>query len=185
MTPPELLTKWVAKKHDGQVIKSTAHPYCNHPVVVATLAKPAFALGYEIGLCHDLLEDTDTTKNELLDILLNFEYSDAEARIITTRVVELTDVFTAAAYPGLGKAARKELEAKRLQTISPEAQTVKYCDLVDNIDWVLKHDQKRAKQYLLKKQFLLADMALGDKELRQLALNLIQQGLFNLAKVSN
>jgi len=175
MTSSELLTDWVALKHAGQLIKRTDEPYFNHLITVATLAKSAAELGYEIGLCHDLLEDTCTTEAELLKALLDFGYSDQQANFITSCVVELTDVFTAAAYPHLSKSKRKKLEAARLLTISPAAQTVKYADLIYNVNWVLKYDLKHVKRYVLKKQLLLAGLNRGDQDLWQQALKCTQQ----------
>lgn len=177
MTPAEQLTDWVALRHEGQMIRRTEEPYFNHLVAVAELSKSAVALGYEIGLCHDLLEDTDTTSKELLTALLSFGYTDQEAGTITACVVELTDVFTSEAYPLLSKAKRKKRESARLLTITAAAQTVKYADLVYNINWVLKYDQKHAHKYLLKKQVLLTGLNRGNEELRQKAIDLIQQSL--------
>lgn len=185
MTPEQQLKDWVALRHQGQVIRRTGAPYFDHLIAVAEMTKPVLALGYEIGLCHDVLEDTDTTAAELLTALIGFGYTDAEANLISSCVVELTDVFTAAAYPDLSKKARKELESARLLTISPAAQTVKYSDLIYNIDWVLKYDQKHAEAYLLKKQLLLAGLNKGDEALRQRALNEIHRGLILAWRLKN
>ena len=152
MTPAEKLTDWVAARHKGQVKKYNGEPYFIHVLAVAQVAKPATMLGYEIGLCHDLLEDTPTTENELFETLLGFGYDDMEANYITIRVVELTDIFTAATYPGLSRAERKAKEASRLATISAGAQTVKYCDMLYNMDLVLRYDKPNADQYLKKRQ---------------------------------
>jgi (p)ppGpp synthase/HD superfamily hydrolase len=184
MAPAERLTDWIVQKHKGQLIRRSGEPYFNHLVAVAALAKPAVKLGYEIGLCHDLLEDTGTTENELLASLQNFGYSAADAGFITTRVVELTDFFTAAAFPKLSKSVRKAKEAKRLLTISPEAQTVKYCDLIDNIKWVMQYDRHNAMKYLKKKEMLLVGMDAGDQSMRQMAIGQIHQGLSAIRKKS-
>jgi (p)ppGpp synthase/HD superfamily hydrolase len=177
MTPAEQLTRWVADKHQYQRIKKTGQPYFTHLVAVAEMAASVTFLGFEIGLCHDLLEDTGTTAGELLVALRRFNYDAKKAAYITLRVAELTDVFTSAAYPGLSKGARKEKEALRLYGVSAGAQTVKYCDLIDNIKWVLKHDQKHAAGYLQKKDILLAGMNKGDQGIRQKALDMIHNGL--------
>lgn len=173
MTPPERLKDWVALKHAGQLIKRTGEPYFNHLIAVADLAS-CIELGYEIGLCHDLLEDTSTTEAELSAALLDFGYNGKQANLITHCVVELTDVFTASAYPNLSKSKRKKLESARLLTLSPVAQTVKYADLIYNINWVLKYDLKHAQRYLLKKQRLLSGLNRGDQNLWQKALKCTQ-----------
>lgn len=177
MTPAERLTEWVARKHGGQIIRRTDLPYFSHLTTVAALAGAVAELGYETGLCHDLLEDTTVTNAELYNALSGFGYSVHDAGLITKSVVELTDVFTASAYPDDNKKERKKRESARLATISGLAQTVKYGDLIDNINWVLKYDQKRAKKYLKKKKLLLENLTKGDHNLRQKAFDSIHSGL--------
>lgn len=167
------LTEWVKIKHDGQLIRRVGEPYFNHLIAVATMAKDA-VFGYEIGLCHDLLEDTATSSAELRDNLIKFGYSEKDSSFITSSVVELTDVFTTTAYPGLSKKKRKKLEAARLMTIGPVAQTVKYADLIYNMEWVWKYDQKHLKKYVKKKRKLLIGLNKGDPMLHKEALNLIR-----------
>jgi len=177
MKPAEQLANWVEEKHRGQLIRDTEEPYFMHLVTVAEMAGPATLFGYEIGLCHDLLEDTSTTQNELHEALVSFNYDKTDTDYITACVVELTDVYTSAAYPHLGKKARKEKEALRLSAISPAAQTVKYCDLIYNINWMLHHDRKHAAKYLKRKKHLVTCMSEGDEGLRQKALETINDGL--------
>jgi (p)ppGpp synthase/HD superfamily hydrolase len=174
------LTDWVRQKHEDQLIRRTAIPYFRHLVFVAQTVSTATTLGYEIGLCHDLLEDTTTTVAELRTTLQNFGYGETDAGQITACVVELTDVYTKKAYPDTSKTNRKEREAKRLTTISSLAQTVKYADLIDNIKWVLKHDTGNAVTYLQKKQILLYLMDKGDHRLHAQALALIDRTLGKL-----
>ena len=176
-TPTELLTQWVAKQHGRQTKKHTGDLYFMHLEAVATMAKPATLMGYEIGLCHDILEDTPVTRNELFEALLDFGYNDMEANYITVRVVELTDVFKSSEYPGLSRIERKEKEAHRLTTISPGAQTVKYCDLIYNMPLVIKYDKEHAGEYLRKKQLLLKGMVDGDKGLHEEAMKIAEAGL--------
>jgi len=177
MTPVENLVNWVAVQHHGQLIKRTLEPYFNHVLTVANLAKPVVTLGFEIGLCHDLLEDTDTTAEELPVRLITFGYTETEANTIAIAVVELTDVFTREAYPDLKKKERKKMEQGRLLLISPAAQTVKCCDLIYNIKWMLRYERKHAKKYLQKKQILVTGLIGADPGLRQQTLDLIQIGL--------
>lgn len=182
MIAAEKLVEWIGVKHSGQLIRRTEKPYIDHLLAVAEMAKPAVAFGYEIGLCHDLLEDTDVSEEELRRVLISIGYSIIAADLITACVKELTDVFTAAAYPDWTKPERKAREAERLVSISAIAQTVKYCDLIDNIDWVLKFDQKHAKKYLKKKKLLVSMMDKGDEGLRQRLMNVINKGLGSIQK---
>ena len=185
MKPAEQLANWVEEKHRGQLIRDTEEPYFMHLVAVAEMAGPATSLGYEIGLCHDLLEDTPVTKDELHEALISFNYAKTDADHITACVAELTDVYTSAAYPYLGKKARKEKEALRLSAISADAQTVKYCDLIYNINWMLHHDRKHAAKYLKRKKHLVTCMAAGDKGLRQKAFDIINNGLLFIRMIND
>ena len=181
MRPVDLLTAWVKLKFDGNKIKRSGQPYFNHLTVVAELAAPLVSMGYEIGICHDLLEDTSVTENEFLKALNSFGYNDLDAVYISGTVIELTDVFTSDAYPKLSKMRRKEKEVERLAGISSVAQTVKYCDLMDNIKWVMQYDLKHASKYLLKKRMLLSAMCKGDGEMRQKVINEINEQVNKLA----
>jgi hypothetical protein len=62
---------------------------------------------------HDVLEDTDTTIDELIE---------AFGPGIAEIVADLTNVYTKAAYPKLNRARRKRLETERLAHISPRGQ---------------------------------------------------------------
>ncbi|MCX2477639.1 hypothetical protein OQY15_00970 [Pedobacter sp. MC2016-15] len=177
ITSEDQLQNWVADKFRGQFIKRTLEPYMNHLNAVASMAKQSTEHGYEIGLCHDLLEDTETTARELIAALLSFGYSQFSASLISTCVVELTDVFTKAAYPKMKKKLRKKVESLRLLTISPVAQTVKYADLIYNAEWIIKYDSKHAQKYLRKKKRLLAAMTKGDSFLHEQAVNVMKTGL--------
>jgi (p)ppGpp synthase/HD superfamily hydrolase len=181
MTNTELLTNWVQQKHQGQIKKYSGDPYFHHVAAVAAMAKDATMFGYEIGLCHDLLEDTPTTQNDLFETLLGFGYADMEANYITIRVVELTDVFTSAAYPAMNRTQRKAAENLRLATISAGAQTVKYADIIYNTNLVLHHDRPHAAEYLQNKQALLNTLTHGDKALHQQAIELVSEGLRSLS----
>lgn len=167
MTAETLLTQWVKLKYEGHRIKRSGEPYFKHLLAVAELAAPVTCMGYETGLCHDLLEDTTTIQHELSEALTGFGYAVSDASYIAACVVELTDVFTRLAYPAFSKKARKEREALRLTGISPAAQTIKYCDLIDNIKWVMEYDQRHALKYLLKKRLLINVMTRGDKGIRE------------------
>ena len=166
MTAREQLTAWVRQQHAGQLIRETDQPYFDHLLRVAVMAGEYAILGYEVGLCHDLLEKTLVTTDQLHFVLVDFGYPDGEAWIIVDGVIELTDVFTKAVYPGFKKKKLKKREAKRLASISPLAQTVKYADLADNIQWMHLHRPEKTPAYLAKKQQLLLIMNKGNAELQ-------------------
>lgn len=65
---------------------------------------------------HDILEDTDTTEQELLDV----EY-------VTERVVELVKILTRQKY-------ETYMEYIRRVAVDEDARRIKLCDLLDNMD---------------------------------------------------
>lgn len=176
MNRKEKLLTWIEKQHEGQLIKDTSEPYLNHLTEVARLAS-IIPLGYEIGLCHDLFEETKITESDLKSALTTFNYNQAEADIISIAVTELTDVFTKKDYPDLSKSVRKKMEAERLANISPAAQTVKYADLIYNIGWMLEHDRKHVKKYLKRKRLLIKYMKAGHTFLRDQVIQRIESAL--------
>ena len=64
----EKAIEFAAVKHEGQVRKGTTIPYIAHPFGVALLLQKEHQRNEVIaaGALHDTLEDTDTTKEELL-----------------------------------------------------------------------------------------------------------------------
>ncbi|HHW68994.1 MAG TPA: bifunctional (p)ppGpp synthetase/guanosine-3',5'-bis(diphosphate) 3'-pyrophosphohydrolase, partial [Tenericutes bacterium] len=65
----ELIKTFVIKKHGNQKRKQGS-PYYLHPFAVADILKQNnFPLEYQIvGYMHDLLEDTDTTEEEIINL---------------------------------------------------------------------------------------------------------------------
>lgn len=160
------LLEFVRQAHEGQVRNYTGEPYFNHVLNVA-MASKFLALGFEIGLCHDLLEDTKTTEHQLRAILYSF-YTMSETEFIVRGVIELTDVYTKESYPELNRKQRKELEFKRLSEVHPIVQSVKYCDLIDNMASIKYHDPKFYKVYVKEKKELISVMKEGNKELLEI-----------------
>lgn len=174
------LKNFVKKMHKDKIRKYTGEPYYNHLISVAQLSISKCHLGYEIGLCHDLLEDTDCTDKVLLNTLITYGYTASAAYHITKCVVELTDVFTTEKYPSLNRSYRKQKEADRLHCISDTAQTVKYADLIDNTASIVEHDKSFAKTYIAEKEVILKGMAEGNQELYKMALNSLKEAKLKL-----
>lgn len=161
-----LLTKFVSTAHGKQVRKYTGDPYVTHLLNVANMAYTnGIVFGYEIGLCHDLFEDTKTTEFELRTKLSQLEYSKHEIQFIVDSVWELTDVYTKENFPQLNREARKKLESERLWNISPNSQSVKYCDLLDNLSTIDVYDPGFAVVYKKEKEYLLRQMIHGNPKL--------------------
>lgn len=170
MNRKEQLLEFVKRHHGEQVRKYTNEPYWHHVLSVAELAEKheSKPLAWEIGVCHDLLEDTECTYNGLFIALTQLGYTDQEAQIITEAVDELTDRFTKEEYPHLNRKSRKRFEAQRLGLIDPLAQSVKYADLIDNTTTIVKHDKGFAEIYLKEKEEILLQMQGGNHILKKL-----------------
>jgi (p)ppGpp synthase/HD superfamily hydrolase len=164
------LLGFVTLKHDLQKRKYTNEPYVTHLRAVADMADGKCKLGYEIGLCHDLLEDTDCTDFGLYNALERIGYNKDEACFIVDNVVALTDEYITETYPSLNRRARKSLEAARLHLISPAAQTVKYCDLIHNTESIVAYDRGFALKYIAEKEQILQGMNKGHKLMYKTAL---------------
>jgi guanosine-3',5'-bis(diphosphate) 3'-pyrophosphohydrolase len=159
------LIDYVNIQHRQQLRKYTNEPYFIHLKSVAEMAEPYGELLFEVGLCHDLLEDTKCTKNNLQEALSDYGYSKAEIDFIVSCVVQLTDIYTQEDYPHLNRFRRKKQEAFRLWSISPQAQTVKYCDLIDNTSSIVQYDPNFARKYLGEKATILTGMDKGSPAL--------------------
>lgn len=167
---------FVVLSHHPQKRKYTGEPYHNHLIAVAEMAEEyGLEYGFEIGLCHDLLEDTDVTANRLDNRLQYFGYDEKESFFIVSSVIELTDVFTHEEYPNLNRLNRKSMECLRMAGINSNTQSVKYCDLIDNTKSIVKHDEGFAKIYLREKFNLLQVMNKGSNDLYNLVMKNISE----------
>lgn len=152
----EKLIEFVKFWHGSQLRKYTNEPYFNHLLSVANAAeKTGIQYGWEIGLCHDLLEDTKCKEDDLYYRLRGSDYSLSANQSIIQGVKDLTDVFTSEAYPYLNRYIRKQCEALRLATISRPSQIIKCCDLIDNTSSIVKHDHGFAVKYIAEKREIL------------------------------
>jgi len=179
MNRQKRLLAWVKQQHEGQMIRRTNEPYFNHLTAVANLAN-IIPFGYEVGLCHDLFENTAVKELVLRSVLADFGYEVNEVNFISNCVSELTNVFTKKNYPDLDKKTRKRKEGDRLAAICPAAQTVKYADLMYNLDWILRYDRRHAKKYLEKKRLLFLTMKDGDRHLLGQVIKKVNEGLVGL-----
>lgn len=171
---------FVVLKHDQQKRKYTGEPYHTHVRAVADMADGKCKFGYEIGLCHDLFEDTNCTDFELFKALERFGYAVDEVRFIISAVFDLTDKYTHELYSQFNRKKRKELEAKRLHNIHPASQTVKYCDLMHNTASIVEYDRGFALKYIPEKEMILQGMNKGHKLLYKKALQSLQDAKIKL-----
>lgn len=133
---------FAAEKHRDQRRKgAAAEPYINHllevaGLVAASLAEPDTNL-LIAALLHDTIEDTATTKEELIR---HFGSDVADL------VAELTD------DKSLPKAERKRLQIETASKKSARAQSIKLADKISNLRSILYSppthwDYRRKKEY--------------------------------------
>jgi (p)ppGpp synthase/HD superfamily hydrolase len=128
------------------------------------------------ALLHDVLEDTPTSSKELYSFLLSV-VSPQQASHAIDLVKELTDQYTKAAYPRWNRYQRKRKEATRMADCSPEAQTVKYADIIDNSLSIAGAQDDFAKKYLEECLELLKYIGNGHPQLYQKATVTVKQCL--------
>lgn len=177
MKARKALLDWISSMYAGHKVRLSGEPYLEHLLYVAEKSEHAFTLGYETGLCHDLLEDFDLAEIDLEKQLISFSYSKSEAKTIASLVKELTNQFTKEAFPNLGKKERRALKDGHLIGISENAQSIKYSDLAYNAEWMIRNQPRKARKYLLRKKILLGHLTKGDRELWQQAMNEVDAGL--------
>lgn len=126
----QLATLW----HDGQRRKYEDEPYILHPIRVARhVAKLSYATQDMIigAILHDTVEDCPGVT--LKDIDDNF------GGTVVELVHSLTDEKPYKGGPN--RAKRKANSLQRLSVASPEAQTIKCADLIDNVHSIVRYDK--------------------------------------------
>src|SRR5690606_31052242 len=136
----------------------------------------------EIALCHDLLEGTSCTYDELYQFLQSNSYSKEEAQKICKVVEELTDVYVKEGYPQWNRKVRKGKEAERLSRISTLGQSIKYADMIDNTISIVENDRQFAKVYLREAVDIMDGMRKGNINLLMDCCYSLKKGLLDLKK---
>lgn len=156
----------------GQRRKYTDEPYIVHPAAVAELVRSV--TDDEIMLAaawlHDTVEDTPTT---LQDIESHF--GEPVARLVSM----LTDSVQPNAR---NRAARKLAHFRHTANASPEAQTIKLADIIDNTQSIVHFDPHFARVYLVEKRIQINLLKQGDARLWQQASIVIANGIDRLAQ---
>lgn len=180
----EKVKVFAGQAHEGQQRKYTPDPYIVHPVRVmkmCQLYKPELPV-LAAALLHDVLEDT-AVKQEELEQFLKDIMDEADANRTVELVVELTDIYSKEHYPQWNRKKRKLQEAKRIEKISAESQTVKYADIIDNCQEIVDHDPEFANRFLRECKALLKRMPKGHPGLYQQAIDTVNQCLTKLKSI--
>lgn len=166
MTPTLLDSALIiaAQAHAGQRRRYDQTPYLTHCVEVVNILI-RHGVEDEVMLAaaalHDVIEDTSVTQRLLEHSLAcDDSYDWADLRRVVDLVVELTEP----QHQG-NRATRKAAERDRLATISPDAQTIKYADLISNTGSIAEHDPGFARVYLQEKWSILKVMKAGQYSL--------------------
>lgn len=162
--------------HGEQKRKYVDEMYIRHPerVMYICVEYTTERAVLAAALLHDVLEDTPVTEEELskfLHTLMDQEEADKTLQL----VVDLTDIFIKADYPSLNRKKRKRKEAERLRDVHPDAQTIKYADIIDNASDVTPYDPDFALVYLKEAEQILSLMEGGEPQLYERAKRTVQQ----------
>lgn len=178
----EQVRSFAAKAHEGQERKYADEPYINHPVRVMEICRKYTddVTVLAAALLHDVLEDTEVDREEMLSFLEKIMGPD-KARQTVQLVTELTDVYIKADYPQWNRRKRKAKEAERHATTSEKSQTVKYADIIDNTEGIVRADSDFAHVFLYECRDLLKRIDKGNRELYQKAVDLVNEqiGILN------
>lgn len=172
---------FASQAHHLQTRKYSPEPFILHPIRVTKICTQ-FTSELSVlaaALLHDVLEDTDCSKEALFRFLSSIMSAD-DAAMTLYLVDELTDVFTKNAFPRLNRRRRKLLELQRLEKTSAEAQTIKYADVIDNCSEIVDKDPEFAAVFLAECRQLLQKLNKGKKELRLRAFSLVENSIKKL-----
>lgn len=162
--------------HGEQKRKYADEMYIRHPerVMYVSVEYTTERAVLAAALLHDVLEDTNVTEDELHSFLKDIMAGE-EADKTLQLVVDLTDVFIKDNYPELNRRKRKRREAERLGDVHPDAQTIKYADIIDNATDITPNDPDFATLYLNEASQMLSLMDKGHPELYERAKHTVQQ----------
>ncbi|MBE9515939.1 MAG: bifunctional (p)ppGpp synthetase/guanosine-3',5'-bis(diphosphate) 3'-pyrophosphohydrolase [Proteobacteria bacterium] len=165
MSLVERAAEYAEKAHKGQKRKYTGEPYINHCITVSELVKSVDHTDEMLAaaLLHDTVEDTEIA---IMDIYFDF------GEPICSYVAGLTDVSTLADG---NRAARKKIDRDHYINSSPEVQTIKLADLIDNSKSIVERDPEFAKVYMKEKEALLGVLTEGDPELYRQAMYIVER----------
>lgn len=140
----------------GQVRKYSGEPYHVHCCEVRDLVSLSHTSTVDMkaaALLHDVVEDTYISTQILV---AHFN------EVVAGYVSDLTDFYTKANFPDMGRKERKLREAERLGNCCPSSQTIKVADLISNSRNILKYNDSFGQVYIPEKRHLLSCLTLAD-----------------------
>ncbi|HMR18826.1 MAG TPA: HD domain-containing protein [Sphingobacterium sp.] len=179
----EKIKQFADNAHGDQTRKYTPEKYIVHPVRVMETCRE-YDNRLEIlaaALLHDVVEDTSTTNEEIVDFLQTL-IPHTLSQKIGKIVEELTDIYIKADYPHLNRKERRLKEANRLQKVSADAQTIKYADIIDNSLDIMIHDPAFGRKYLKELKAILNLATKGNAELYRFANQIVDKGIVKLSQ---
>jgi len=149
--------EFAREAHKDQRRKYTLEPYVNHCINVSKKVANVNSTEDTIiaALLHDTVEDTSVSLEQITDLF---------GDIVSRLVYEVTDV---SLKTDGNRRQRKEIDRQHLAKASPEGQTIKLADLIDNTYSIEIHDPNFARVYMREKKALLEVLILGNKELME------------------
>lgn len=141
--------------------KYTNEPYIIHPIRVMCLVQASTGDQevHAAAILHDVLEDTARQKSDI-----SVRFGD--------RVATIVEELTSPPKAGKSRDDRKLIDRIRLASASPEAQTIKLADIIDNIrdmHHARAADPEFARMYLLEKSLMVQVLSRGCPRLRKRA----------------
>ena len=155
--------EFAKKAHEGQVRKDGKTAYINHPIEVSSILKD-FRLDDEVVLCaallHDVIEDTKFNTKELLrEELVKLIGDEDEHKAMIDKIVyyvdNMTNKFSAEAYPKSNRKSRKKKEIKAFKEWvdkeKPDEKLIalKLADIISNMSNVEHLDFDFGSVYIL------------------------------------
>jgi hypothetical protein len=85
-------------------------------------------------------------------------------------------------YPKMNRRTRKAKEQIRIADTSADAQTIKYADIIDNCNEIVKHDPDFAKVFLYECRANLRVMGKGNADLYNRAVQKVDDAIASMKK---
>jgi guanosine-3',5'-bis(diphosphate) 3'-pyrophosphohydrolase len=164
------IEEFARKAHGNQQRKFEPGPYVIHLIRVKNICQEYTpdAVVLSAALLHDVLEDTEVKAEELRQFLQTVTEQKTAGNILNL-VIDLTDIYTKNNYPQWNRRKRKKMEAERLSRVRPDAQTIKYADIIDNSHTIVHAEDGFASVYLHEARVIIDMMKKGHPELRSRA----------------